>query len=45
MEERNELFKKWYPRVKEKKIPMSAFTDEYLREDRARAPNTEKMYI
>ena len=26
-EERNALFKKWYPLVKNKKIPMSAFTD------------------
>jgi hypothetical protein len=31
-EERNALFKKWYPLVKNKKIPMSAFTDFFYRD-------------
>ena len=33
-EERNALFKKWYPLVKNKKIPMSAFTDFLYRDYR-----------
>lgn len=32
IEEREDLFKRWYPRVRGKKIPMSAFTDFFFRD-------------